>query len=455
MPSSRARSTPAHAARRGRRRSPSSQAASARLCERAANSSCRSREIAEPLGQLLVGLAERDRPLRRHPLVDQPPAQRRRDRGDVAGREGARRLGQHPRRPGHRLDAAGQHDVGVAGLDGPRARHRGVQRRAAEPVHRDGRHRDRQARPAAPPSGRRCGCPHRPRWRCPRPRRRSARGPGPGAFASTPVIAVAARSSGRTSASAPPNRPNGVRAAAYRIGGGHGVLLVADLLGDAERGVGGGHAAVDRGLQQDLLDLVHGQAVAAGGAQVQRQLLVVAAGDQRGERDHRAAAPVEPGPGPDPAPGVLGDQLLELAGEVGGSRQRRSTCSSPSTSRRTASCPSLALGASGLSGSRRARAGGSGAATSAGRSAGARCATSSRTTSRPSLHAVGDARAAGRAGSRGRARRRPPAPAAAISPSRSRTSNAASAPQTWTYPSSAASRERVQQALAPVRARAP
>ena len=35
-----------------------------------------------------------------------------------------------------------------------------------------------------------------------------------GALASTPVIAVAARSSGRTSASAPPNLPNGVRVAA-------------------------------------------------------------------------------------------------------------------------------------------------------------------------------------------------------------------------------------------------
>ena len=47
----------------------------------AANSSCRSRRDAELLLQLLVGLAERDRPLRRHPRVDQPPAQRGRDRG--------------------------------------------------------------------------------------------------------------------------------------------------------------------------------------------------------------------------------------------------------------------------------------------------------------------------------------------------------------------------------------
>src|SRR4051794_11082717 len=53
----------------------------------------------------------------------------------------------------------------------------------------------------------------------------------PGALARTAFSAIAARSSGRTSASAPPNRPNGVRAAAYRnaslIGG-----LPQHLLGD-------------------------------------------------------------------------------------------------------------------------------------------------------------------------------------------------------------------------------
>ncbi len=38
----------------------------------------------------------------------------------------------------------------------------------------------------------------------------------PGARSSTPARATAARSSGRTSASAPPKRPNGVRAEAYR-----------------------------------------------------------------------------------------------------------------------------------------------------------------------------------------------------------------------------------------------
>ena len=50
---------------------------------------------------------EADRPLLGHRRVDQPPAERRRPRGDVAGGEARSRLGQHPRRPGHRLDPAG------------------------------------------------------------------------------------------------------------------------------------------------------------------------------------------------------------------------------------------------------------------------------------------------------------------------------------------------------------
>ena len=76
------------------------------------------------------------------------------------------RLGQHPRRPGHRLDAAGQHDVGVAGLDHPRAGHRRVERRAAQPVDRRARARRPGSPPAERPSGPRCGSPRRRRWRC-------------------------------------------------------------------------------------------------------------------------------------------------------------------------------------------------------------------------------------------------------------------------------------------------
>ena len=58
--------------------------------------------------------------------------------------------------------------------------------------------------------------------------------------------------------------------------------------------------------------------VGAGGPHVHRELLVVTAGDQGGEGDEGAAAAVEAGAGPDAAPGVLGDELLELPGQVGG-----------------------------------------------------------------------------------------------------------------------------------------
>ena len=60
--------------------------------------------------------------------------------------------------------------------------------------------------------------------------------------------------------------------------GGRGVCLDLGerLLRDAERGVGGRHAAVDRGVQEGLLDLLDADAVAEGAAQVERQLLVVA-----------------------------------------------------------------------------------------------------------------------------------------------------------------------------------
>jgi hypothetical protein len=53
-------------------------------------------------------------------------------------------LEQHPRRPRHRLHAAHQHQVGVAGLHGPARLHRGIQRGAAQPVDGVGGHAGRQ-----------------------------------------------------------------------------------------------------------------------------------------------------------------------------------------------------------------------------------------------------------------------------------------------------------------------
>ena len=69
-----------------------------------------------------------------------------------------------------------------------------------------------------------------------------------------------------------------------------------------------------------FLDLVVGQAVAAGGAQVHGQLLVVAAGDQRGQRDQRPAAAVQAGPGPDVPRRTRVISSWKSRGELGGGR---------------------------------------------------------------------------------------------------------------------------------------
>jgi hypothetical protein len=55
---------------------------------------------------------------------------------------------------------------------------------------------------------------------------------------------------------------------------------------------------------------------------VHLQLVVVAVRDQRGERDGAAHPPVEAGAGPDAAPRVPGDQLLEVGGDGVGAGDR-------------------------------------------------------------------------------------------------------------------------------------
>src|SRR5690242_15113711 len=85
------------------------------------------------------------------------------------------------------------------------------------------------------------------------------------------------------------------------LGGG---LLPDDLLRHLEGAVGGRDTAVDGRLEQHLLDLVRGEAVAEGGAGVEGQLVEVTARDQRGERDAAARTPVKARPVPDLAPRV-------------------------------------------------------------------------------------------------------------------------------------------------------
>ena len=81
-----------------------------------------------------------------HLRIGHPPAERRAPQLLVTG--GVRPCGllQHPRRARHALDAAGDHDVGVA--DGHRAAgaEHGVETRSAQPVHGGARERRRQTR---------------------------------------------------------------------------------------------------------------------------------------------------------------------------------------------------------------------------------------------------------------------------------------------------------------------
>ena len=102
----------------------------------------------------------------------------------------------------------------------PRGGDRG-QARGAQPVDGEARAPTGAARPAAAPSGRRCGCPRRPGWPRRAPPRRSSSGSMP-ARATASRTTRAARSSGRTRASPPPYRPIGRADAVDDEGLGHG-----------------------------------------------------------------------------------------------------------------------------------------------------------------------------------------------------------------------------------------
>ena len=88
------------------------------------------------------------------------------------------------------------------------------------------------------------------------------------------------------------------------------------LLGDAERLHRRGDAAVDRRLQQGLLDLLDGATVPDRAADVHRELVRAVERGQHPEIDQAAVTPLEPGPRPDGAPAVLGHELLHRLREL-------------------------------------------------------------------------------------------------------------------------------------------
>ncbi len=101
-------------------------------------------EIAVTLGDLLGGLAERNRPLRRHLRIDHPPS---RDRIVQLLLAAERRIafGQHVRRARHRLDTACDHHVAFAEGDSLRGGVDRLKARSAQPVYGYARHLDRKS----------------------------------------------------------------------------------------------------------------------------------------------------------------------------------------------------------------------------------------------------------------------------------------------------------------------
>src|SRR6185503_2218358 len=80
--------------------------------------------------------------------------------------------------------------------------------------------------------------------------------------------------------------------------------------------VGRGHAAVDRLLEDDLLDVLdRDSAFLERGPHVHLELFPAAEREQRPDHEHAARAEVQARPRPDLAPGVARDEVLELRGE--------------------------------------------------------------------------------------------------------------------------------------------
>src|SRR5271170_771124 len=96
-----------------------------------------------------------------------------------------------------------------------------------------------------------------------------------------------------------------------------GAVLVDRAARDGEGPIGHRDAGVQADLEQHLADLVLGEAVAEGGLRVHGQLILVLQGGEHGQRDDGALRPAQAGAGPDLAPGVPGDPVLERGAELG------------------------------------------------------------------------------------------------------------------------------------------
>src|SRR5690349_18209806 len=91
--------------------------------------------------------------------------------------------------------------------------------------------------------------------------------------------------------------------------------LLEHLLRDPERVEAGREPAIGGHLQEDLLDLLLAAPVAQRPSHVAGQLVGPVERAQHRDVDQAARSAVEPGPRPDRAPAVLGDELLERPAE--------------------------------------------------------------------------------------------------------------------------------------------
>ena len=192
---------------------PASHAAAAFWCDASAKASWSSRLMRVLVGQDLGALPEGDRPLGRHAGVHHAPAEGGAPQLLVAGRVALGRLEQDPGRPAHALHSSGQHHLGVAHGDGPAGRRSTAS--SPEPHSRftvaPGTVTGRPASSTAMRATLRLSSPAR--WRRRGRPRRSTPDRGLRRRSTMALTAVAARSSGRMPANAPPRRPTGVRTA--------------------------------------------------------------------------------------------------------------------------------------------------------------------------------------------------------------------------------------------------
>src|SRR5699024_6319581 len=99
-------------------------------------------------------------------------------------------------------------------------------------------------------------------------------------------------------------------------------LLLERAAGESERGVRRRYPAVDRGLEDDLLDLLGRESVAQGRPDMHLELLTMTEGDHRGEYGDGAGPAVQPGAGPHVPPRGPGDEILEVLRERADRRVR-------------------------------------------------------------------------------------------------------------------------------------